>query len=356
MESEKKKLTSLLTEEVQDSFERNEAIIAGGAITSIFTNREINDLDVYFRSQEKALACVRDMYGKSEFDCPSFDLICTNYTDKTILFTEKGKNREDALKVQFIIFRYFTNPDDVFDSFDFTACMGAYDFRDGEFHFHKDFFKHNSQRYLKYNTNTQYPLLSVLRVNKYQEKGYSISKPEMLRVITNVMNLDISDWETAKEHIGGFYGLDADKVFDETKEFSIPELAQQLESVVPSQLSISYKNEVSFNDLKFKVFKETPRFFKVVQKTEDGKLKPRMYRHTDMEYEVGKKVNGGERGIFCWEADQAVIWQYEENKHVWIEVEPCKDAEVIYNGTECNIIGDVHVLGVFDRIPSVVTR
>lgn len=39
---------------IQD-FKDQKVMIAGGAITSLFCNREINDIDVYFRTEEAAL-------------------------------------------------------------------------------------------------------------------------------------------------------------------------------------------------------------------------------------------------------------------------------------------------------------
>lgn len=50
---EKNKLYAYLGEELVEALKRNEAIIAGGAITSLFNNKEINDVDIYFRSDKK---------------------------------------------------------------------------------------------------------------------------------------------------------------------------------------------------------------------------------------------------------------------------------------------------------------
>lgn len=43
---EQKRLLSLLDKEVWDLLEQHNAVVAGGAITSLFCNREINDIDV----------------------------------------------------------------------------------------------------------------------------------------------------------------------------------------------------------------------------------------------------------------------------------------------------------------------
>lgn len=48
-EFEQKKLYNYLGKVLVESLKRNRAYIAGGSITSLFCNREINDFDIYFR-------------------------------------------------------------------------------------------------------------------------------------------------------------------------------------------------------------------------------------------------------------------------------------------------------------------
>ena len=44
--------------------EDTNAIVAGGAITSIFSNKEINDVDVYFRKIEDMVNFIKACYGE----------------------------------------------------------------------------------------------------------------------------------------------------------------------------------------------------------------------------------------------------------------------------------------------------
>ena len=150
----------------------------------------------------------------------SFSVHVSGLSQRTIVCVHKDQ------MVQFMTFKYFPEVQDIFDTFDFTVCMGAYDCKTQEFFLHPDFFKHNSQRYLKFNAGTAYPLMSMMRVDKYREKGYSISKAELLRVLFACMDLNINSWEEAKEHIGGMY--DMSKAFEEDKEFTLSELGSQL--------------------------------------------------------------------------------------------------------------------------------
>lgn len=51
-DSEKRKLLENIPEDIYEILKEQQCFVAGGAITSLFTNRKINDIDVYFRSQE----------------------------------------------------------------------------------------------------------------------------------------------------------------------------------------------------------------------------------------------------------------------------------------------------------------
>ncbi|PJR89986.1 hypothetical protein CN878_02625 [Ochrobactrum sp. 695/2009] len=88
------------------------------------------------------------------------------------------------------------------------------------FVFHPDFLKHNSQRFLKFNAGTRYPLASSTRVLKYQQRGYTIGKGDMMKIALAVRGVKIDTWDDLKDQIGGAYG---DKVIlgNEDKPFTI---------------------------------------------------------------------------------------------------------------------------------------
>src|SRR5690606_34187726 len=138
------------------------------------------------------------------------------HTNRSVLITDHRKQ-----KIQLVVYKFFPTVGDIFDEFDFTVNMGAYDFGEDRFVFHHNFFKHNSQRYIEINVNTAYPLISMLRVDKYRQKGYTVSKPQLLRLMFRINQLNLNSWDEVLDHVGGMYGVDPEKIFDKTKEFSI---------------------------------------------------------------------------------------------------------------------------------------
>jgi hypothetical protein len=258
---EKKKLFHLLGEDLYDLLKRYEAIIAGGMITSLFCNREINDIDVYFRNEDSII-----------------DFLCEVWEDQKWVAIQTKKATllvYDDIKLQLIHFNYFETPQDIFKTFDFTVCMGAFDFKTEEFVLHDDFLKHNSQRILKFNSSTTFPIVSLLRVQKYQEKGYTISKPEFLRIVLSCMNLNIDSFDELKDQLGGMYGVNYDKLFEEfeDEEFDL-------------QTAIDKITDLSFNDEYFE--KPSPiEFGDLDDLIENISTKPvRYFKHKDQVYKI----------------------------------------------------------------------
>lgn len=217
--SEKRKLFKHLGD-LPDLFEQYDVIVAGGAITSMFTGNEVNDIDIYFRDKESFSKFFLEVVsGRVGY----FSI--AHHTDKSILFTDHDN------KYQLIVYKFFPEIQDIFNDFDFTVNMGAFDFKNDCFVLHKDFMKHNSQRYIGINENTAYPLVSVLRIDKYRQKGYSVSKPQLLKLLFRINNLKLDSWEDALSQVAGMYGIDPEKIFDKTKEFSIDEAITQLDAL-----------------------------------------------------------------------------------------------------------------------------
>lgn len=221
--------------------------IAGGAVTSVFTGADINDLDIYFETEQGFRAFLLKAVESRGDYLDAFELKIGGLTDKCV-FGEVGEQ-----KVQLIYGVGFMPPEELFSKFDFTVCMGAFHFKDrlgfGEFQLSGDFLKHCSQRYLCYNPETNYPLVSLLRVQKYREKGYNISIPDMLCVGLSCSEIRLNNWESARAAIGGMYGLDMSTFFDETLPCNTKNVILQLKTrsgreMKPHEYNLSVVDEL----------------------------------------------------------------------------------------------------------------
>lgn len=189
------------------------AFVAGGAVTSVFTGRDINDIDLYFKSRQAFETAVFTAYDEG--------LWCVAASKRAVTFADRSGNI-----AQMMHFDFFPTAEDIFAAFDYTIVMGALDLDAGPkskwvgitlittgeehptsgFIFHDDFLKHNSQRFLRFNPGTRYPLASATRVLKYQDRGYTIGKGDMMKIALAVRGVKIDTWEDLKDQIGGAYG------------------------------------------------------------------------------------------------------------------------------------------------------
>lgn len=272
-EFQKRKLYSYLGKGLVETFKNGNVIIAGGCINSIFNNKDINDIDVYFRNDDDLIGVVAEVYDSNWI---------LAHTKKATLF-KKG----DKL-VQLIHFKRFNTPQDIFDTFDFTVCMGAFDFKTEEFVLHNNFLLDNTQRILNFNSATDYPIMSMLRVDKYKNKGYNISKSEFIRILLTCMDLKINTIEELKEQLGGMYGLDFSKILKdvEVKEDGQIDYAEVVEKLKDLYLDEDYFKGISENkliefddvdDLIESILDKPIKYIKINEK----KYKINAYKHLD---------------------------------------------------------------------------
>lgn len=222
-------ITSLMDDELLHVLEDVGAFIAGGALTSVFSNKEVNDIDVYLPNAAAFTHVLRTLYGETNED----DKYTAGFNGGRVSFYT-GKSltvMSNGVKVQLIVFRWQETAQSIFDYFDFTVNMCAINLASKELTMHPDFLKHVAQRYLSFNTGTAFPLMSALRVDKYRQKGYTISKSQMLRIMMAINNKNIDTWDKLCDELGGMYGLDAKKLFDTNKEFNMEDAMYQLENV-----------------------------------------------------------------------------------------------------------------------------
>lgn len=184
--------------DIWEQLENHSCYIAGGAITSIFTGNSINDFDIYFRSR-------RDYY---EFFTNLYNTITLVYCSHNALsfIVNDGDDESKNTVYQAVCTGYYENAEEIFNDFDYTINMGAYDCRTGEFVFDDRFMIDNARRALVFNPNTKYPVASALRMSKYKDRGYAISKSNILKIAFTIAKQNITTWEEFEGNIGGAYG------------------------------------------------------------------------------------------------------------------------------------------------------
>lgn len=224
-------LCSFIPKGVYDLLSKLDVKIAGGAITSLFSNSKVNDLDLYFPSWESLEIFIAYMMDKNLLG-GKYDLTAqTNgwgNQKRTFRYFYNLDNGQDPV-LQCVAVDVFKTTEDIFSKVDFTINMGAFNFKDGVWEFDSNFLKHIAQRVLVVNHKTEYPIISLLRSEKYKSRGYTISKKETMKLAMTIASLQIQSWESVKSHLSGMYGMKLSDIFDETKPFSLDSLVECLD-------------------------------------------------------------------------------------------------------------------------------
>jgi hypothetical protein len=199
---------------------KHKCIIAGGAVTSAFTQTEINDIDVYFRDKESLISLLHELDDLNEETYLS-PFVIKYVSEKAVLFIDMTTNQD----IQFIYQAFYDSPQAIFNNFDFTVNMGAIvlgvNDDDDLLVTDERFTTHNLQRKLVLNPATEYPIISALRVNKYKSRGYTMSGIEYLKLMMCIVKLDMNSWEDFKSQLGGVYGVQFDFLYEE--DFTLEE-------------------------------------------------------------------------------------------------------------------------------------
>jgi len=186
-----------LNKRVFDNLDITECFIAGGAILSLVTKSEINDYDIYPKNFDGFKSAI------SFFKRNSFSI--ANISEKAITLT--GWLDKTFYVVQVMLFDWSETVDTIFNNFDFTVCMAAYDFDNEKFIFHNEFYPDIASKTLRFNNNTKYPLASLMRVQKYNKKGFNIGRFEYAKIALALSKKGLpNSWAELESQLGGIYG------------------------------------------------------------------------------------------------------------------------------------------------------
>lgn len=336
--------------------------VAGGAVTSTYTNKPVADIDLYPKNWAAMEEAIRWAFDNS--------LWCVFASSRAMTFASRIP---DAPNIQIMTFDEFPSASFIFEAFDFTCCMGAYDLDEKAFILHDQFMVHCAQRFLSFNPNTRFPYASAWRVRKYEEKGFTIGKMEFQKILMACAEKPIRSWDDLKEQIGGVYGEAFDIPADEP--FSTEAAHRAMATLRPvkpgsafesadeaimlmSPIERDYfetKDESGTSaywvmlDGEFTRMSAPPRVGRLVPAFNGGRLYKKVVRQPDgsfrsnyrpeFAYRIGDEVSSAEPFIWVVASPEAArnynIWSGNKD---WAIIEIKADPEdIICNGSELKI-------------------
>lgn len=149
--------------------------IAGGAITALYMDYDINDFDVYSNRPN-------DVYDALLW---SDDFELERETAHYANFTWHGET------VQIIRNYAVTGVDDIFSHFDFVCCCGAFD--GFGLYYHDKFMEDIIMKKITIN-DMHMPIYTMKRLIKYASRGFEVDNKTIVDVARAINNMDVN-WD-----------------------------------------------------------------------------------------------------------------------------------------------------------------
>ena len=186
--------------------------LIGGAITSVFSNQAIKDLDFYLEDPSKLTDFTDYLVGHQQCS-----LHCT--TETALTFKRRVDNRMYTIQV---ITGFTGTTDQIFNTFDFTICAGAYNFSKGDFELHPRFLPDIAKRTLVYMGGSRYPICALYRIAKYQERGYKCPGSTIMHLALATNALQINTYAELKKQLRGIDTLFLQGYLETMTETNVP--------------------------------------------------------------------------------------------------------------------------------------
>lgn len=225
-------LITITDENVREQSQKD-VIVTGGCIASMLLGESINDFDLYFKTKETTLL-IANYYAKVFNDKHDTQIkviegkvtnikgvleervVCFIKSSgvaeepKDLKKKDKTKYRpvfisENAItlshKVQ-LVTRFYGEPDKIHDNYDFIHATCYFDVDKNLLVTPEKALLSLMSRNLVYH-GSLYPIASVFRTKKFINRGWRITAGQQLKMMWQISEIDLSDFETLREQLTG---------------------------------------------------------------------------------------------------------------------------------------------------------
>jgi hypothetical protein len=104
-------------------------------------------------------------------------------------------------KIQIII-RFFGEPDDIHENYDFVHCTNYWQSWDGVLELRRNALEALLTKELRY-VGSKYPLCSIIRIRKFVNRGWTINAGQILKMCMQLNDLDLNDIAVLEDQLTG---------------------------------------------------------------------------------------------------------------------------------------------------------
>lgn len=238
-------LASIEDEAVRALAAKN-TIVTGGSIVSLLSNEPVNDYDLYFRNIETAKA-VAEYYVKKFQEATSWPMALDVQEGRIRITTSTGHRGETAGDVETlgtdeiedayeaaeelalqvedaggvayrpvfmstnaitlanrvqIIVRFYGNPDEIHENYDFVHCTNYWTSWDDTLTLRQPALEALLAKELRY-VGSKYPVCSIIRLRKFIKRGWTVNAGQILKMVMQVSELDLTDPKVLEDQLTG---------------------------------------------------------------------------------------------------------------------------------------------------------
>jgi len=104
-------------------------------------------------------------------------------------------------KIQIVI-RFFGNPDEIHENYDFVHCTNYWTSWDHKVVLRQDALESLLARELRY-VGSKYPVCSIIRLRKFIRRGWTINAGQILKILMQANALDLTDPKVLEDQLTG---------------------------------------------------------------------------------------------------------------------------------------------------------
>ncbi|MFN8296777.1 MAG: hypothetical protein U0T69_11310 [Chitinophagales bacterium] len=253
-------IKSIEDEKVQKLVKEN-SIITGGCIASMFLKEKVNDFDVYFTNKETVLAVahyyvhkfksnrkkddndtgvevpisvLEDEDGRVKLVIKSAGIaaedkgsnyqyfeqhpeeVGTEYIDNVVsVFKEADNNEKPRYRPLFLsanaitlsdkiqlVLRFYGEAKEIHDNYDFVHCTNYWESKTKKLVTNIDALESLLSKELQY-IGSKYPIASLIRIRKFINRQWTINAGQILKIAHQTSNLDLTNIATLEDQLIG---------------------------------------------------------------------------------------------------------------------------------------------------------
>ena len=209
-------LDSLPTTKLKEAA-RRDVIVSGGCIASMLIGEPVRDYDLYFKTANTAyelakhytkslgrdaVKLVEDrvvLNAKAIKEGRSISLASHLYSP--LYYSHNAISLTGGLQ---LITRFCGSVEYIHSTFDFEHTKNYYTYDTGLV-LSKSGLESLLARELNY-VGSGFPVCALFRVHKFIKRGWKITPVELMKIVYDIAQLDVSDPKVIKEQLGGYYG------------------------------------------------------------------------------------------------------------------------------------------------------